>query len=129
MKRFFLPLLIVTCFFLTCCNGSKVRLRGDSFSYDTQTSPTVVLPADGGPVSSFTDEPEKGFTMVIPLSLSDFTDNTEMLCIPGIVTVRLRQHNPKDVDVQNYPAGNMADGRCPVLEASLTLWHPSDNIP
>jgi hypothetical protein len=126
MKRFFsLSLLIASSLFLTSCNGSKVSLRGDSFSFDTQTPPAVILPAAGGPASSFTDEPRDGFTIVIPLLLSSFTKDTELLCIPGTVNVRLRLHNPKDVETQNYPAGKMPDGSCPVLESTLTLWSPS----
>ena len=110
MKRFSILCLLAACCSLVACKGSKVSLRGDSFSFDTQTPPAVILPAAGGPASSFTDEPRDGFTIVIPLLLSSFTEDTELLCIPGTVNVRLRLHNPKDVETQNYPAGKMPDG-------------------
>lgn len=134
MKRLlYLSLTVLACLLMAGCSGqgdpgegSLVALRGDSFSFDTKTAPSLVLPKESGPFQgAFLDNPSDGFTMVVPLSLSDFSEDTELLCIPGTVMVKLRQHNPRDIERQNYPAGKMPDGLCPVLEATLTLWPPS----
>ena len=131
MKR----LLILSVLLMAGCaatddDGSMVLLRGDSFSFDTDKAPDVVLQEGCGTSQiTFLANPEAGFTMAMPLTLSDFTEDTELVCIPGTVVVKLRQHNPKDVEVQNYPAGKMSDGRCPVLEATITLLHPADQSP
>ena len=62
--------------------------------------------------------------MVTPVTLTDFEEDSELISIPGLLSVKLRHHDPNDIVKQNYPAGVMADGRVPVLEASLTLYPP-----
>ena len=112
MKRLLsLTLLLFASLSMISCKGSKVLLRSDLYSFDTQK------------------DSSDGFTLVVPLTLSDFGEDTELLCIPGVVKVQLRQHNPKDIEVQNYPAFKMPDGRCPVLEAVLTLYPPTGDSP
>ena len=126
MKRLLFPgLLLAACLSIAACkNGSKVLLRSDLFTFDTSAEPTAILPAGGGPAGNLCSEPQQGFTMVIPVTLADFEQDAELVSIPGVLSVKLRQHNPKDVEKQNYPAGPMPDGRVPVLEASLTLYPP-----
>ncbi len=67
---------------------------------------------------------ESGFTIVCDITLADFDTDAEIMGIPGVLSVCLRQHNPHDIAKQNYPAGPMPDGRVPVLEAALTLYPP-----
>lgn len=71
----------------------------------------------------------EGFTVKATLRLKDFSEDAELLTIPDVLSVRLRQHNPKDIRRQNYPAGRMPDGRVPVLEAGLRLHLPEGCTP
>ena len=113
MKRHLLLCSLISLILVTACeSGSKVLLRSNSVTFDT-TAATAVTVA-----------PKDGFTIVSDLALADFGEDTELISIPEVLTVKLRQHNPADVSMQNYPAGPMADGRVPVLEASLKLCPP-----
>ena len=106
MRRNLILCLMLACLALPACKGSKVLLRSDAVSFDT-------LATSGA-----------GFTIVTRLTLADFEKEVSLISIPEVLAVRLRQHNPGEVDKQNYPAGPMGDGRVPVLEASLTLYPP-----
>jgi hypothetical protein len=63
----------------------------------------------------------KGFTLKLRVDLKKFDGETEILGIPEVLSVRLRQHDPGNRERQNYPAFKMADGTVPVLEAKLLL--------
>lgn len=95
-----------------CESGSKVLLRSNEFSFDTAAATADSIDAEGG------------FTIVCDITLADFDTDAEIMGIPGVLSVCLRQHNPHDIAKQNYPAGPMPDGRVPVLEAALTLYPP-----
>lgn len=128
MKRLFpLGILFIACLSFTACNGdkgSKVLLRSDFYFFDTPGAPTEILPVAEGCLDTFADGLQEGFTIVTPVTLADFEEDAELISIPGILSVKLRHHDPKDIAKQNYPAGVMDDGRVPVLEASLTLYPP-----
>lgn len=62
-----------------------------------------------------------GFTVRMDVSLSEPTSERKILEMPGVMEVLLRQHNPLDRNMQNYPAYRMPDGSVPVLEARLWL--------
>ena len=55
------------------------------------------------------------------MDLKKVDGEKNILEIPGVLSVRLRQHNPYDRDRQNYPAFKMPDGSVPVLEATVML--------
>ncbi len=113
MKRYLLLLSLSFAVLATACeDGSKVLLRSDEVSFDTTAATTSVINA------------EDGFTIISSITLADFEGDAEIMSIPGVLSVKLRQHSPKDISKQNYPAGPMADGRVPVLEAALTLYPP-----
>jgi hypothetical protein len=61
------------------------------------------------------------FTIKFTFTSTTFEDDRTILEIANVVTVRLRQHNPRDRARQNYPAFPMPDGTVPVLEATLFL--------
>jgi hypothetical protein len=63
----------------------------------------------------------RGFTLKLTADLRKFDGERTILEIPGVLGVRLRRHDPRDRDRQNYPAFKMADGSVPVLEAKLAL--------
>jgi hypothetical protein len=72
----------------------------------------------------------KGFRVELSVAVGPFSGTKRILEIPGVLSVELREHDPKDRGRQNYPAFRMADGSVPVLEASLTLHseeHPDWN--
>jgi hypothetical protein len=73
---------------------------------------------------------ERGFTVRFVADLTRHEDAGNIIEIPGILKVNLRQHDPTDRRRQNYPAFKMPDGSVPVLEADLTLHsdeHPDWN--
>jgi len=65
--------------------------------------------------------PTNGFTVKFTLDLKKFDGHKEILQIPDVLSVVLRQHNPIDRGRQNYPAFKMPDGSVPVLEATIKL--------
>ncbi len=62
-----------------------------------------------------------GFTVKFTADLKKFDGEKNILEIPNVLSVGLRQHDPRDRNRQNYPAFKMPDGSVPVLEASLVL--------
>ena len=64
------------------------------------------------------------FTVQCTVDLKKFDGDKDILEIPNVLSVRLRQHDPLDRNRQNYPAFTMPDGSVPVLEASVVLHSP-----
>lgn len=67
------------------------------------------------------DDTPRTFTVKCVADLKNFNGKRQLLEIPDVLEVFLRQHNPADRHRQNYPAFKMRDGRVPVLEAKLKL--------
>ncbi len=61
------------------------------------------------------------FTVKLTVDVKKFDREQNLLEIPGVLGVRLRQHDPLDRTRQNYPAFKMPDGSVPVLEANVVL--------
>ena len=61
------------------------------------------------------------FTVKFTVDLKKFDGEKNILDIPQVLGVRLRQHDPHDRNRQNYPAFPMPDGTVPVLEANVVL--------
>jgi len=70
--------------------------------------------------------PAAGFTVKFTVAPQPFTGEKNILDIPNVLSVRLRQHHPQDRNRQNYPACKMPDGSVPVLEATVVL-HSSEH--
>lgn len=62
-----------------------------------------------------------GFTIKLKVDLKKFDGEKNVLEIPNVLSVCLRQHDPLDRNRQNYPAFKMPDGSVPVLEANVVL--------
>ena len=62
-----------------------------------------------------------GFTVKLTVDLKKFEGEKQILEIPEVLSVSLRQHNPLARQRQNYPAFKMPDGSVPVLEATVVL--------
>ena len=62
-----------------------------------------------------------GFTIKFTADLRKFDGEKNILDIPSVLSVRLRKHDPRDRQRQNYPAFKMPDGSCPVLEATVSI--------
>lgn len=77
----------------------------------------------GSPAAEFAGPAnvERGFSVRFTANLETCQAAGDILVIPGVLKVSLRQHDPADRRRQNYPAFKMADGSVPVLEADLTL--------
>lgn len=66
-----------------------------------------------------------GFTIIIDSALAATPPDGILLAIPDVLQIVVRQHDPRDRTVQNYPAFPLPDGSVPVLEATLLLY-PAD---
>ncbi|MCX6909648.1 MAG: hypothetical protein NTY01_16605 [Verrucomicrobia bacterium] len=62
-----------------------------------------------------------GFTVKLTVNLKKFEGEKNILEIPDVLSVHLRQHDPLERKRQNYPAFKMPDGSVPVLEANVVL--------
>ena len=62
-----------------------------------------------------------GFTVQLKVDLKKFEGEKQILEIPKVLSLHLRQHNPLARQRQNYPAFTMPDGSVPVLEATVAL--------
>jgi hypothetical protein len=67
------------------------------------------------------EAPTNGFTVNLTVDLKRFDREKNILEIPQVLSVRLRQHDPFDRERQNYPTFKMPDGSVPVLEATVAL--------
>ena len=65
--------------------------------------------------------PANSFTVKLTVNLEKFDGEKDILEIPNVISVRLRQHDPFNRTRQNYPAFKMPDGSVPVLEANVLL--------
>lgn len=63
----------------------------------------------------------RSFTVKLTVDLRKFDGQKTILEIPDVLSVRLRQHDPRDRNRQNSPAYKMPDGSVPVLEANVVL--------
>lgn len=131
MNRCRLPSLwcLLLCLLLTAVScqtqtESLIDLRSDTFTFLMPGRPCLCSPANGEQDTSGVNGLQGGFSLCARLQLSDFDTDCELLDLPGILSLRLRQHNPQDIRRQNYPVGKMLDGRVPVLEAALMLRLP-----
>lgn len=79
----------------------------------TTQTPQAEFAAPANPASSF--------TVKFTLDLKSFAGEKNILEIPHVLGVRLRQHDPRDRNRQNYPAFKMPDGSVPVLDANVVL--------
>ena len=62
-----------------------------------------------------------GFTVKLTADMKKFDGDKEILQIPNVLSVRLRQNDPRNRSRQNYAAFKMPDGSVPVLEATVEL--------
>ena len=107
---------------------ATLRLRPNTFKFHDCSAHKITL---GGNVGSAPCPSvlQKSFSLTAQIDIQRFESDTEILSIDDILSVRLRQHDPKDIRRQNYPAGKMPDGSVPVLEAGIRLQLPADCTP
>ncbi len=99
------------------------------YTFTAAQAPQASLHANQ-PKGEFSTENTKheSFTIRLSVDFKSFSGEEKLLEIPGLMSIRLRQVDPADRHRQNYPAALMPDGSLPVLEASLTLHSPGNNI-
>ena len=108
--------------FLQAAAGAFAGATARAHSKISTRTPTAEF---AGPANT-----ELGFTVRFVADLKRYEGTRDILEIPGVMKVSLRQHDPADRRRQNYPAFRMPDGSVPVLEAALTLHseaHPDWN--
>jgi hypothetical protein len=99
-----------------------VNLLPNSWLFDSP-QPSLTTLSSERPRAEFTvgAGATTNFTVRFTFNTRSFKGDKTILDIRDVLQVRLRQHDPKDRDRQNYPAFKMPDGSVPVLEASLSL--------
>jgi hypothetical protein len=104
---------------------AQIALRSETWDFATaraavssltaqQPQAELVAPADA----------TAGFTLTLTVDLAQRAAGQLLVDIPDVLSVRLRQHDPRDRGRQNYPAFRMPDGTVPVLDARLLLHSP-----
>ena len=117
--------ILAACNLAQAAEDSKpavLELRTSSWLFNS-TQPAHSTLTTQAPQAEFAahSKTKDGFTIKLTADLKKFDADKTILEIPGVLSVRLRQHNPGDRKRQNYPAFKMPDGTVPVLEANLTL--------
>ncbi len=106
----------------------KVELLSSTWLFKSTQSAQSTLTAQSPQVELLAPaDIEKGFTVKFKVDLKKFDDEETILEIPQVLQVRLRQHDTRSRERQNYPAFRMPDGSVPVLEASVALQLPVGN--
>ncbi|MBR4756673.1 MAG: hypothetical protein IK076_07015, partial [Bacteroidales bacterium] len=128
MKRFsrLLTFFFLFTIFQSCSEAVKapttIDLQSRSYGFGESLPPSGVLTGetregildlDAGPLESF--------SVKMTVSTEVPEGEVPLMEIPGILKVRMRQHDPSVWVPQNYPSFPMPDGTVPVLEASLAL--------
>lgn len=106
----------------TSSDQVTVGLYGRGYRFQGDSSPVAELAADNceGFLDAGTGKLES-FTLKFSVSVTFPVKDVYLLEIPGLLCVKLRQHDPSDWSRQNFPSFPMPDGTVPVLEASLDL--------
>jgi len=105
---------------------TEVDLLSSRWSFSTTNSANSKL-SKSAPVNDLIPSADSTFTIKFTVDIPQIKEELNILEIPEILKVTLRQHNPKDRRIQNYPGWKMQDGSVPVLEASLSLQLPVEN--
>ncbi|GAB6122073.1 glycoside hydrolase family protein [Dysgonomonas termitidis] len=118
----------------SCCIGGKtpvkVNLLSNSWTFESTQPASGTLSMQSAEAElSLPADTMKGFTIKFKVDLKKIEGEKEILNIPEMIRVCLRQHDVQDRKRQNYPAYKMADGSVPVLEAILKLQLPTANNP
>lgn len=108
--------------------SGKVEVQLQSPFWNFETSSPACSQLSRSVAQSDLSLPEdltQGFTIRFRADLQSPEGTRTLLEIPRVLQVTLRQHDPSDRKMQNYPAYKMPDGSVPVLEASLSLESPT----
>ncbi|RHJ76307.1 hypothetical protein [Parabacteroides sp. AM08-6] len=132
--RIALVLALINVMMISGCvavsESSKVELLSPFWSFKTLPVAQSRLSGQSPQASlSVPSDITKGFTLTFRVNLEDFDSEQNILEIPEVMRVCLRQHDVNDRKQQNYPAFKMPDGSVPVLEASLALQLPVEANP
>ncbi|HTN07258.1 hypothetical protein [Agriterribacter sp.] len=121
--------LLQTGFAQTKHISAKLYTLSPYFTFTTRAAPFTTLSASGPKgVIATENSKHESFTIKMSVNLQPFTGEQMLLEVPGLISIKLRQADPKKRDRQNYPASVMPDGSLPVLEAGITLHSPGNNI-
>lgn len=103
-------------------NRRGVELLSRRWQFTTARRAWSCLDAQTPQASFFAPTQEQGcFTVKMVVDLKTFDQEKQILNIPNVLNVHLREHDPLDRTRQNYPAFKMPDGSVPVLEATMAL--------
>jgi hypothetical protein len=117
-----LLLLTKASVFKTDIQAQTVQLRTRTWEFcQTHSAWSCIDSQIPQTVFSGPEDVESSFTLKMLLDIKPFESDRIILDIEKALTVRLRQHDPRDRVRQNYPAFKMPNGSVPVLEATLVL--------
>ena len=104
-------------------SAAKIELLRRLWMFNTTQSAQSTLTAPA-PQAEFAvpADATRGFTVKLAVNLKQADREKEILSMPGVLRVCLRPHDPRDRQLQNYPAFPLRDGSVPVLEAAVMLY-------
>ena len=114
---------------LLCCSNEKeqqqtqVNLLPQMWSFDFTNTPQSVIDSQN-PATQLGLPADTTFTIAFTINITDFNEEKQVLEIPEILSIAMRNHDATNRKHQNYPAYKMPDGSVPVIEASLALQLP-----
>ena len=126
MKQILTYILLLT--LLSCAKEkeqqqTQVNLLPQKWSFDFTNTPASIIDSKN-PAAQPVIPADTTFTIAFTINLSAVNEEIQVLEIPEILSVVLRNHDATDRKHQNYPAYKMPDGSVPVMEASLALQLP-----
>ncbi len=77
---------------------------------------------------SVSNNGEESFSIKMKVRFQPFEKEQEIMEIPGVTWVRIRQADPNNRQRENYPASPMPDGSVPIVEAVLRLGAKDINV-
>lgn len=117
---------VIICFLVSCTQKKRivqVDLQSAPWSFHQSTPPISELSTQNADAVFSIPSDSTSFTVKLLISPAKSLKSDTLLNIPGVLSVRVFQHEPFEHGAQNYSAYPMADGTVPILEAALRL-HP-----
>jgi beta-fructofuranosidase len=129
LSHYFLMVLTPLCLLLfTGCakkqEPSRLVLQSTPWLFQQSALPLATLTTENTTGSFNAPGDSTGFSIKLTASLKPENTDRTILEIPGVIDLKLYQHDVKKRAHQNFPAKPMPDASVPVLEAYLQLHSP-----
>ncbi len=127
---FFVILAVIENLLFTGCTEQRtsveLELRSSSWQFPHKPATSTLSQEKTSTVFDAPADSSSSFTVKLQVNLQTGSLPQQLLMIPGVLEVRMYQHDGKDRKHQNYPAYSLPNGSVPVLEAALRLHPPGE---